>query len=126
MSEELAFDPTVLQNQAIEPIEPKKKNRRGGARPNSGPKTPLEVLEKRAIDEGLKIGEAKFWMNLAENKAIPKLEQLLESSDDKAAFKAVKEVLDRALGKPKEIVEHSGKVGLSLADLITQSIPRDG
>lgn len=78
---------------------------RGGARPNSGPKPSIEKL----IDKAYTIAEAKFWVELAENKAIKRIEEILDSPIQKVGAKAVisvaKEVLDRALGKPKESVD---------------------
>lgn len=94
----------------LEPFEKPKKTW-GGKRENSGPKTPYAVLKERARLEGIDIGRAEFWMTLARDKAIPALEDMLCSTEDSVRFKAAKEVLDRALGKPKETHEISGKDG---------------
>jgi hypothetical protein len=39
--------------------------------------------------------------------ALDKLEQLLDSADDHVTFRAVKEVLDRVLGRPRQALEVS-------------------
>ena len=82
---------------------------RGGARPNSGPKPSIEKLTEKAYT----IAEAKFWVDLAENKAIKRLEEILDAPVREVGAKAIisvaKEVLDRALGKPKETVDVTSK-----------------
>lgn len=44
-------------------------------------------------------------------RAVAKLEQLLESNDERVAMQAAHEILDRNLGKPAQPVEHSGADG---------------
>lgn len=81
----------------------------GGARPNSGPKPSIAKLTERLTEKAYTIAEAKFWVDLAENKAVKRMEEILDSPIQKVGAKAIisvaKEVLDRALGKPKESVD---------------------
>jgi hypothetical protein len=86
------------------PILPKQN---GGARPGSGRKPSLELLK----NEAKKLAYAEFWVELAENKAIPRLKRMMDNPSDEIAWKPTKEVLDRAFGKPRESVEHTGKDG---------------
>lgn len=86
---------------------------RGGARPNSGPKISIEKLAEKAYDKAYSIAEAKFWVDLAEDKAVNRLIEILEKPIREVGAKAIisvaKEVLDRALGKPKESVDVTSK-----------------
>ena len=59
--------------------------------------------------------EDQLWKNMATNIAIPKLRDMMEESEnDTVVMKGIEIVLNRAYGKPKELVEHSGKVSLLL------------
>jgi hypothetical protein len=51
--------------------------------------------------------EVKEALKAMEPRAVERLRELLESDDDKIAMAAVKEVLDRNLGKPPQSLEHS-------------------
>lgn len=83
----------------------------GGKRENSGRKLNVDRLVEAKLAEGIKIGEAKFWVDLAENHAVPRLREILAaplgSISDKTLLSAVRETLDRALGKPKESIDHT-------------------
>lgn len=80
-------------------------NRGGGPKPN------IERLVANAKEEGYKIAKAEFWVKLAEEKGVPRLIEILEAPlgtiSDKTLLAAVKEVLDRAMGKPKESIDHT-------------------
>jgi hypothetical protein len=81
--------------------------KRGGSRPNSGRKPSIAKLKKEAY----KIAEAEFWADLAENKAIKRLIQILDKNKttNPVLMKAIQEVLNRALGKPPETIDLSNK-----------------
>lgn len=89
---------------------------RNGSKPgenNGGGRKPsIEKLKAEVID----IAMAEFWIKLAREKAIPKLQALLECGKSETEMKAAKEILDRALGRPKESMEITGKTEL-LIDL---------
>lgn len=51
--------------------------------------------------------EKYFWQEVAKNKAIPRLLDLLLSENDQVALKAAVEIVDRAYGRPKESVDHT-------------------
>lgn len=83
----------------------------GGKRENSGRKLNVDRLVEAKLAEGIKIGEAKFWVDLAESHAVPRLREILAAPlgtiSDKTLLSAVRETLDRALGKPKESIDHT-------------------
>ena len=87
----------------------------GGYRPGSGWKPDLEAARKAGIAEGYRIAKTEFWLELAESKAVIRLQEILGSDlgtvGGKVLLGAIKETLDRALGRPKETHEHTGKDG---------------
>lgn len=83
----------------------------GGRREGSGRKVHIERLIQEKVADQFKIKEAQFWVNLAEKYAVPRLQEILTSPLDvvggKTLLGAVKETLDRAMGKPKESIDHT-------------------
>lgn len=100
----------VEKNDSTKKLKP-----RGGHRPGSGRKPDLESARKAGIVEGYAIARTEFWLDLAQNKALPRLQEILDSPLDviggKTLMTAVVAVIDRALGKPKESHELTGKDG---------------
>jgi hypothetical protein len=79
-------------------------NRGGGRRPS------IEKLKAKAYS----IATAEFWADLAQDKGIQRLLAILNFETDKpndTQLRAVQEVLNRALGKPKESHEFTCKDG---------------
>lgn len=74
-------------------------NNGGGRRPS------IEKIRAEIYD----ISKAEFWCKLANDKAVVRLEKMLDNPDDAVAFKAIKEILDRTLGKPRESIDHTTK-----------------
>lgn len=103
-----------MQQKSLEQLEKPKKGW-GGARNNSGPKVNIERLVEAAKAEGYEIAKAEFWVKLAQEKAVPRLLEILDSPMDvvggKTLMSAVVTTIDRALGKPKETHELMGKNG---------------
>lgn len=89
----------------------KKNGCKPGENRGGGWKTPMEKVRAQAKAELVDIAKAEFWVALAQDKAVPRLTKMLDNPDDAVAFKAVKEIIDRTLGKPKESVEIFGKEG---------------
>lgn len=54
--------------------------------------------------------EVKELARSAAPRAFQRIVDLVDSEDEKVALAASKEVLDRALGKPNQSVEHSGEI----------------
>lgn len=98
------------------------KGQNGGYRPNSGRKPSIEKIRAEIYD----ISKAEFWCKLANDKAVIRLQQMLDNPDDSVAFKAVKEILDRTLGKPRESIDHTTK-GESMNTVISVNylVPND-
>lgn len=108
-----------------------KKERRGGARANAGRKPYVERLKLSDIDKDKKFKstKAEFWVDLAENVALPRLRRILETGEDGAAARIGIDICNRAYGKPIERVEHSGEINntatvelsdKNVAELVTQ------
>lgn len=97
-------------------------SKRGGARPGSGPKPNIERLKEEARAAGIKIGEAQFWVNLAEEKALVRLQEILDTPlheiGGRTMMTAITQVLDRALGRPKESIMHSTEDGKPLGVIV--------
>lgn len=90
-----------------------KKSKRGGKRPGAGRKPfidRLTVEEQKKIKDVL---EAKVWIDAAEKIAWPAIIDLASNEDvqDKVRFMAAQEIMNRALGKPKERHELGGVNG---------------
>lgn len=87
------------------------KKKLGGARPGSGPRPKREKIIEQVREELKDIATLEFWADMAKNVAVPRLRKILETSkDDRSAVTAAQEVLNRALGKVKEEIKHSGNV----------------
>lgn len=97
--EKVAAEKTELSTAPEKPV----RGQNGGARPGAGRKVSIDLIK----DEAKKLAMAEFWVELAENKAIPRLKSLMDNPDDEIAWKGVKEVLDRAYGRPKESIDHT-------------------
>ncbi len=82
------------------------KGKNGGVRARSGRKPFIDKLTGKEKEKVWKLTEARFWVEIAEEKAMVRLNEILDAPlaqvGSKALLTAVKEVLDRALGKPKE------------------------
>lgn len=91
----------------IDKIEKDGRRNNGGPRAGSGRKIKRERLLEKAKEEVKDIASIEFWAMMAKNKAIPRLEGILNSTEakDETVLAAVKEVLNRALGKSKEFVD---------------------
>ena len=81
------------------------KNQHGGFRKNAGrkPSTVRGLIKKLPGDTAKLI--------LAELDAESKWKKLVESKDERLQFEVLKYLTDRAFGKPKQKVEHSGEEG---------------
>lgn len=56
-----------------------------------------------------------YWKRLAEEKAFPRLSEILSIEDDRGVLlKAIQEVLNRAYGRPTERTEITGRDGKDL------------
>lgn len=97
----------------IEGIEGKPIDRRkfnGGARPNSGTKPFVDTLANPEV----KMRIAQKFLEMSERLAIPYLEGVANGTievDAATRFKVNQEILNRALGKPRESMELSGRDG---------------
>ena len=93
------------------PLESLEKVERRGAKPGDnrggGRKLNIERLVSTAKEEGYKIAKAEFWVKLAEDYAVPRLLSILENGKDDVALRACQELLNRAMGKPKESIDHT-------------------
>lgn len=104
-----------MEEQSLKKLE----NGHGGKRKDSGRKIKAKILDELTL-EGQKrvyrILEADFWVRLANDKALPRLEAILddpEANSESLRF-AIKEVNDRAFGKPKESLDLTSR-GKSIA-----------
>lgn len=89
------------------------KKSKGGARPNTGPKPFVDKLTKIEKKELKDIAKAEYWMEACRDIAIPFIFELVEDQDAGKSdrLKAAQEIINRALGKPKERHELSGPDG---------------
>ncbi len=95
-----------MESEKSEKIDGRKNNgSTKGSNNGGGRKASIEKIR----DEIRKQTIAEFWVNLAETEAIPRLTQMLDSPFGDVAWKAIKEVMDRAYGKPKESVDLTSK-----------------
>lgn len=103
----------------MEKVLKKNESGYGGARPGSGRKPmakKLDQLTEKAKKKVYQVLEADFWVKLANDKVAPRLAQILDdplASSDLLKF-AMKEVNDRAFGRPKESIDLTSK-GKSLS-----------
>jgi len=90
---------------------PSKQGNGGGTgnRENVGRKTNIEKLVQSRVEEVRDITRLEFWAKMAKTKAVVRLEGILDSPDskDEVVLAAVKEVLNRALGRSKEFIDHT-------------------
>jgi len=92
----------------MEPILKIDKRKFNGGHKNGGRKADIE----RIVSKEFEIAKAEFWVKLAQEEAIPKLRRMLKLKDKEPnAWKAAQEIMNRAMGKPTESVELSGKGG---------------
>ena len=103
----------VLGDRAVEKVS--YKGTIGGFRPTSGRKPELKKLIDAKIEHDLEMLKAEFWANLAKERGIPRLIDILKKEPTKSPnlLRAIQEVLNRALGKPTEKMEIT-EVRLSL------------
>ena len=87
------------------------KPKNGGARPGAGRKAFVDKLTTVEKAQLYSITQAEYWVRVANDKAIKRLEEILDNPKEnkEILMKAIKEVLDRALGKPKEHIDHTTK-----------------
>jgi hypothetical protein len=91
---------------------------RGGFRPGSGRKgLPVEEKIRRATEEGyqdgLKDGDKMAWTHLSETIGKPTIQQLAKGGKGippEVRLRAAQELINRAEGKPTEMLRHSGTV----------------
>lgn len=87
------------------------RKRNGGARNNAGRKAFIDKLTKEEQKEIASIAEAKYWLDMAQKDAAPFVRKLV--GDSKASWdarlRAAQEILNRALGKPKESLDLTSK-----------------
>lgn len=74
-------------------------------------------------EEAYKIGEARFWADAAESIAAPFVMKIVDGFDENGTpvpmevrLRAAQEILNRALGKPKERQEVSGELSVRWED----------
>lgn len=72
-----------------------------------GRKANIEKLIESRVEDLRDITRVEFWARMAKDKAVVRLEGILDSTEakDETVLAAVKEVLNRALGKSKEFVD---------------------
>lgn len=73
-------------------------------------KTKLEKL-RETLGDGYDVMRAEFWAELADTKAVAVLRANMELGVGDQALKAAIEVLNRAIGKPRERHEFTGENG---------------
>ena len=95
-------------------IKEQSKTIKGGKRPGAGrkPSTLKGVLKKLPSDTAElilhKINAAKKWEDLANSK------------DENIVFQTLRYLTDRAYGKPKQLMQHSGENGGPIAFTLTR------
>lgn len=78
--------------------------------PGGRPKDSFELIEMRALAKDLS------------KRAVERLGQMLDHDDGRVVVAAAKEILDRAYGKPTQVIEGSLDLGVkrtTLADVVT-------
>lgn len=75
-----------------------------GSNGGGGRKTFVEKLKLAEVQRAYRVMEADFWVKMANDKVAPRLEAILDDINAPADLLkfAMKEVNDRAFGKPKE------------------------
>jgi len=91
----------------------KQKATHGGLRPGAGKKPFVEKLTKEEQQELKEMAKAEYWLKACQDIAVPFVFNLVqdESAGKSDRLKAAQEIINRALGKPKERHEHSGPNG---------------
>jgi len=95
--------------EGIEIIE-KEKTPKGGKREGSGRKPSIDLLATKEVKTRI----AELWVDLCDQYAIPYYVGVMQGTEEVSPdikFKVGNDILNRALGKPKERHEHSGPDG---------------
>jgi hypothetical protein len=121
-----------MENEPKKPVRYIRKEKGQDGRKNNGSKpgefrgavrlSPIDQLRDMVKKQAI----AEIWVDLAKDHAIPKLLELSQSKRDDVAVKACIEIINRALGKPREFHEIMGKGGKDLPPTVIKIVRPDG
>lgn len=85
----------------------------GGKREGAGHKFYVDKLTKEEQAALKEMAKAEYWLQACQDIAVPFVFQLVQDQEAGKSdrLKAAQEIINRALGKPKERHEHSGPDG---------------